>query len=424
MPENPFNPLSAVQQSLPPGSFQLLHAIAELASGINMPLYLVGGSVRDVLLGRPVKDLDLVVEGDAAVLAFEVSKELGGDVTDYSQFGTATFNLQGQRFDLATARQETYLKPGSLPSVNPSTIHEDLGRRDFSINAMAIALSGPHPAGLLDPHAGTKDLELGVIRVLHARSFMDDATRILRAIRYEQRLNFHLADETHALMLEALGAGAMDTVSGDRVRRELELMFKEDEAWTHISRCGELGVLKAIYPALGNGSGVKTLGGRTVAKTPLAYLAALSYPCTAQEAEALVRRLRMPVNWARVVRDTVALRLKSGGDPTMRPHIGDPGLSPAELCTILDEFSSTSVEVTAALTESPRVKTALELYLNHLRYVKTSLTGNDVISLGAVRGPQVGQILRELRVAKIEGRVNGRDEEIQLARDHIVMQGG
>ena len=345
MPRETTDVLSTVKASLAASTLTLLEAVVKKASEIPMPLYLVGGCVRDILLGTPVKDLDIVVEGNAALLAFEVSKELSGDVPVYSQFGTAILKVEGQRLDLATARQESYVRPGALPRVTPSTIQEDLGRRDFSINAMAIALSGRRPGRVLDPCRGREDLGHGLLRVLHARSFRDDPTRILRAVRYEQRLNFRVEEETNRLLLEAVQGGALDTVSASRIRRELELMFEEERPHRPLIRCGELGVLRAIHPPLGDGSGVKTLVGQDADDPPLAYLAALSYPMMDPEGEAFVARLRMPSRWAKVVRNTIAVRLKSGGDPESRPHIGERDLSPSQLCNFLDQVTPTSVQV-------------------------------------------------------------------------------
>ena len=424
MPRETTNVLSTVKASLPASTFTLLEAVAQKASQNGMHLYLVGGCVRDILLGAPVKDLDIVVEGNAALLAFEVSKELSGDVPAYSQFGTATVKLEGQRLDLATARQESYVRPGALPRVTPSTIQEDLGRRDFSINAMAIALSGRRPGRVLDTNRGKEDLGLGLVRVLHPRSFRDDPTRILRAIRYEQRLNFRVEEETHTLLLEAVHGGALDTVSGSRIRRELELMFEEERPHLPLYRCGELGVLRAIHPPLGDGSAVKTLAGQGGEDLPLAYLAALSYPMVAQEGETFVARLRMPIRWAKVVRDTISVRLKSGGDPGSRPHIGEPGLSPSQLCNFLDQVSPTSVQVNALSSESAPVKEALEGYLTQLRYVKASLNGRTLISLGVAQGPAVGEVLRKLRNGRIEGRITTREEEVRLVKEYVSKAGG
>ncbi len=404
--------LSILEDSLDPSTFGLLKAVAGKASEIEMPLFLVGGPVRDMLLGMPVKDLDVVVEGNAPVLAFEVAKELSGDVTSYSQFGTATMRVEGQRFDLATARQETYLRPGALPTVNPSAIHEDLGRRDFSVNAMALALSGPQPGRIMDPYNGRGDLGLGLIRILHPKSFVDDATRVFRAVRYEQRLNFKLEEDTHRLLLEAIEDEMMGTISWDRIRRELELIFHEHQPHLALSRCGELGILQAVYPPLGDGAGASLVAGAGCGsgQAPLVYLAALSYGLGAEQGEAFIHRLNMPSRWAGVVRDTIALRQEL-------PLLGD--MSSGQLCSALDRFDPISVEAVALLSDSLPVREALERYLKVLRYIKPSLNGRDIISLGVAQGPMVGEILRKLRAARADGRVATREEEIQAVKNHI-----
>ncbi len=416
MPQKPSNLLPALQASLPPDSYTIIEGIAKEAASTGMSLFVVGGSVRDILLGVPVKDMDLVVEGNAAALAAEVAKGLGGEVSSYSQFGTALVYLDGHRFDLATARQEVYVRPGALPKVRPGTIHQDLGRRDFSINAMAIPMSGPGTGILLDPHKGQQDLKRGLIRVLHPGSFLDDPTRLLRAIRYEQRLKFQMEDETLAAMSQAVDRGSLDTVSGSRIRKELQLMFEEDQPSRLLSRCGEPGILRAIHPPLRDGTGAAKLDGHATDGLPLAYLAALSYNLTAQEGEAFIRRLAMPARWAKIVRDTIAVHGISGDRLSDGSYVGAQGKSHAELCSALEHVSSISVQVNALLSDSPLVREALEHYLSVLRYVKPILRGSDLISLGVSQGPRVGEILGQLKVAKIDGKVLTREDEVRMAK--------
>ena len=424
MPQKPIQLLSTVKSSLPPRAFALLQDIAHRASQLNMPLYLVGGPVRDVLLGIPVGDLDVVVEGNASTLASVVATELQGQVTAYSQFGTATVRLEGHRFDLATARRETYTRPGALPKVTPSTIQEDLGRRDFSINAMAIALTGPRPGRLLDLCGGEVDLKHRLVRVLHPGSFVDDATRILRAVRYEQRLNFGLEEGTKGHLVEAVEGGMLGTVSGDRMRRELDRIFREGRPHLAITRAGELGILKAIHPPLGDGSAVEKLAACDAGDSPSLYLAALSYPLTAEDGEAFIHRLRMPTRWARVVRDAITVRLRSEDAHTGGPCIGAPDLSPGQLSRLLDNFSHISIRANATLTDSLQVKEALQYYLTVLRLVKTSLDGRDLIALGVAQGPQVGEVLRELKDARIEGRASSRGDEVRLTQEYLANREG
>jgi tRNA nucleotidyltransferase/poly(A) polymerase len=212
-------------------------------------LYLAGGAVRDLLLRRPVVDVDLVVDGDAGAFARELASRLSAGIRAHDRFGTATLELPGGRLDLAATRRETYAAPGALPAVSPgAAIEEDLGRRDFSINAMALEL---HPRRrLIDPFGGRRDLARGQVRFLHAASPADDPTRALRAVRYGNRLGFRLAPEARRSIGAAIAAGAFDAVSGDRLRRELSLILGEERRAQAVARVHRLGLDGAIHPAL------------------------------------------------------------------------------------------------------------------------------------------------------------------------------
>ena len=419
MPLNTGNLLPTLERSFPGDTFSLLQAIARRASEIQTPLYLVGGSVRDLLMGTSLKDVDLVVEGDAPSLASEIARDLSGEVLAHARFGTATVKLGGHRFDLATARQETYPRAGALPTVSPSSIQPDLGRRDLTINAMAIGLSGREPGRLLDPCGGETDLRMGIVRVLHPGSFVDDATRILRAVRYEQRLGFTLQEDTRQHLVEAIERRMLRTVGEDRLRKELHLVFEEKQPHLALQRSGELGILSAIYPPLQHGPGVQKLVGHRYAKSPMAYLGALAYPLSADEAEGFIKALRMPSEWARVVRDTVAVKQRCGGGTGVPPPIGNSNLAIGDMCEFLDRMATTGVQVNAALSDHLEVREVLEMYLTELRHVKPLLKGADLIALGVCEGPAVGAVLRELRIARIEGRTHTRDDETRLARQSI-----
>ena len=210
--------------------------------------YLVGGSVRDLLLGKDVTDIDLVHQGAVVDLAHHLAVALGGRDTAHDRFATAVVTYDDDRHvDLINARKESYPEPAALPVVEPGTIEDDLGRRDFTINAMAI----PLPDGeVLDPFDGRGDLERKTIRVLHQRSFLDDPTRIFRAIRYESRLGFRMDPETERLAGEAIAAGLVRKLSGPRVREELIALLGEPEAATSILRMAELRLDQAVDPPL------------------------------------------------------------------------------------------------------------------------------------------------------------------------------
>ena len=186
--QNKTNIVDILEERLPPDLVGCIRKAGETAAERGEQLYLVGGAVRDMLLGRGTLDIDLVVEGNAISLAETLAGQLGGKVTAHSRFGTATLKRDNKSIDFVTARSEVYQKPGALPQVQPGSITDDLARRDFSINAMAVALHPERSGELIDLYGGIEDLKNKSIRVLHEKSFTDDATRIWRAVRYEQRL--------------------------------------------------------------------------------------------------------------------------------------------------------------------------------------------------------------------------------------------
>ena len=309
-------------EGLSGGCLALFDAVRQWASEGEPRVYLVGGPVRDALLDAPLLDLDFAVEGDAVATARLLAKRLGGRLTVHSRFGTATIVSGGDRIDLVTARQEVYPEPGQLPQVSPGSIFDDLARRDFSINAMALSLS-PAAGGLIDPLGGLDDLEAGVIRALHPGSFVDDPTRILRAVRYEQRFGFRIDGATLAYMAEAVSGGYMDAVSGDRWRHELERILEEANPGPPLLRAAELGLLAGLHPALAASEGLRRLVARINESEqpagPDDWLASLFCPLSAVETDGLIRRLRLTGRRAALARDTIELK---ESEPQVRATAG------------------------------------------------------------------------------------------------------
>ena len=381
------------------------------ARRLGLPLYLVGGVVRDTLMGRAIKDVDLVVEGDALRLASALAGALSGKVVARSQFGTAKLRILGQSIDVVTARRETYRKPGALPTVYPGAIADDLARRDFTINAITIRLE-PDPMKLLDPTGGQADLRQGLIRVLHAASFQDDATRILRAVRYEQRLGFRLEPETERLLRRDLPM--LDTISGDRLRREMDIIFREELAGPTLLRAADLGVLAALYHHLPDAAELKQRLPRLSAdglEEPLHYLSLLAYSMKHDEAQGFIERLSLPATWAKVVRD-VALARESAASLATES-------SPAVVCRQLRGLSLEAVQVAGALAESEGARHNFQRYVQEWRHVRPRLTGHDLTRLGVLPGPQVGKLMEELRDARLEGRVRTKADEEALVKERL-----
>ncbi len=412
--------------SLDEGQRRAFRAVRQLACERGLPVYLVGGPVRDALLGTPVLDLDFSVEGDAAMLARGLSDLLGGRVTAHARFGTATVSLaqaQGEqsrgRIDLVTARRESYPQPGQLPVVIPGSIGDDLARRDFTINAMALPLSPPG-AGVLDPMNGLGDLEAGIVRVLHPLSFVDDPTRMMRAVRYEQRFGFNIEEGTLAGMSRAMSAGYMDAVSGDRWRHELERILEETNPVTPLLRAVELELMGGLHPAFGklsesNERGMQRLDALRKAGYeigPEDCLAALFSTLSASEANRLIQRLRLSGRRAALARDTIGLR---ESEPQIRGSAG----CPSELARLLEGREPAAISTWAELTADEGVANALRRYATDLRFVKPELSGTALLGMGVPEGPMVGEILARLRDARLDGTVKSEEEEIALARECV-----
>ena len=228
--------------------FSLLQTTGELAERRRVRVYAVGGFVRDLLLGIPNLDLDMAVEGNGIRFAKTLTQRFKAHVTLHERFGTATVTFaDGHTFDVATARTESYASPAALPTVRPSSLREDLCRRDFTINTLAIRLNAPHFGELLDLHRGLQDLKDKTIRVLHGLSFIDDPTRVFRAIRYEQRLGFQLDRNTAVLMTEAVKMGLVHRLSPSRLSAELLHVLSEREPVRMIARLADFNLLQFIH---------------------------------------------------------------------------------------------------------------------------------------------------------------------------------
>ena len=380
----------------------VLDCITRVAHDSGFKAYLVGGPVRDRLLGAPTSDLDITVVGDAVVVAKRLAVDIDGRLTVHQRFGTATVTAGPLSIDLVTARRETYNSAGALPEVEPGGIADDLARRDFTINAMAMRL--PASIGnLVDPHRGRADLEEGRIRVLHPGSFLDDPTRILRAVRYAARFGFTIEPETARLMAEALAGRALSTLTGDRLRHELERILQEPNPAAPLRAADDCGALSAIHPAL-TASHLPEVGEPF---TPLAWLATLVWPLSADEGAALKARVNAPSDWARLIRDTahtcgIATALGSASKPS-------------EVCALLDGLAPDALRGATLMAGAP-VANQINSYLSDWWSVAPRLRGHDLLALGVPAGPGMGEALRELRRARLDGETHSVRDEQELAR--------
>jgi tRNA nucleotidyltransferase (CCA-adding enzyme) len=401
-----------LEQYLPRPLMELTQDISKQATKLRQRVYLVGGVVRDLLLDRPNFDLDLVIEGDAVRLAQQVAETSQARLVAHHRFGTAKLKYEDFVLDLATARKETYARPGALPAVAPGTLEDDLIRRDFSINAMAMSLAADDYGELVDPIQGQTDLERRLIRVLHPKSFTDDATRILRGVCYEQRFGFEFEAQTAYLLKRDIPM--LDTISGDRIRHELEHVFDENRPELVIKRLDDLGVLHRINPSLKGDGWIaekfhKARRLRKPNQLPSLYFCLLVYSLSERAVEQFIARLNMPAKLSRAVRHT--LRLK-----TKLPRLEKASLKPSAIYYLLREYEPIAIQANAIALDASAAQRRLQLFLTKLRYVTTSLGGEELKQLGIPAGPEMGRILELLHKAKLDGKVRTRADETKLAR--------
>jgi tRNA nucleotidyltransferase (CCA-adding enzyme) len=393
----------------------ILQRLAEIAARLEMPLYIVGGPVRDCLLRRVVTDLDLTTEGDALTLARTAAHELGGAWKKFERFGTAKIFFPGRNspIDLATTRTETYVHPGALPDVTRGTIQTDLIRRDFTFNALAIRLDGDHQGDLIDRHDGEQDLRQGLVRVLYARSFEDDPTRLFRGARFEQRFEFAFADDTLRLIPAALPA--LNQVSGDRIRHELELIFQETEPLRPLLRLHELGVLRQIDPAF-------VIDDWIAARFQTQVAPFDRFTCwvwlTCRLSESSLTRFSQRVNLARA-EAVDAAHVKAIRDQEM---IGR-WQRRSEIHRALAPYSDRALRAALTVIDQPAAQQNIVLYLNELRDVKPALDGHQLQALGAQRGPALGRLLEQIQEAVLDGVITTPQQEEVYARQLIAREG-
>jgi tRNA nucleotidyltransferase (CCA-adding enzyme) len=409
-----------IEKKLPIELVGLIKSAGSLAAANGEELYLVGGAVRDLLLGKANLDIDLVVEGDAIALARRLLEGRPGKLTIHQRFNTAKLQWHRWSIDLATARSETYAHPGALPTVKPGSVADDLLRRDFTINAMAVELTPAGYGRLIDLYGGQNDISSKLIRILHQKSFTDDATRMWRGLRYEQRLGFQL--EADSLRLLERDIDMLDSISGDRIRYELECVLGEQYPEKALMRAEELGVLAKLSPALKGNSLLAerfTKARRLSSSGPPPagiYMALFTYPLTAQQVEQLVSYLRLPKLLARTLRDTAAIRAKLH-------QLADPGLRPSAVYHLLDGYSPQALTANLLAGDSPQAGRHIRQYRDKLRHIKPKLAGNDLMKLGLAPGPQLKELLNRLLDARLDREVTSKQGEERLVREWLDNRG-
>ncbi|HEY1569416.1 MAG TPA: hypothetical protein VGF68_20470, partial [Solirubrobacteraceae bacterium] len=369
-------------------------------------VYLVGGAVRDLLLGMDPLDLDLVIDGDLEAVA----ALLGTPAKVHDRFETRTLTLDGFSYDLARARRETYAHPGALPTVSPAGIAEDLLRRDFTANALALGLSGTARGRLLQAPHGREDVAARRLRVLHDESFLDDPTRLLRLARYAARLSFTIEERTLELAQAAVAARALDTVSGPRLGAELRLLAGQGDPVRGFLVLSELGIDAALAPRFGiAGEERAALARRALALLPDdgepadLVLAVAGLDVAPKELKGLLARFAFPA--ARRDRITAAARA------VRLAHQLAAATEPSQIAAAIGAGSPELVALAGAMgAEAPARR-----WLDELRHVRLEIDGDDLLAAGVAPGPAVGAGLAAARAAKLDGRTGGREAELAVA---------
>ncbi len=410
-----------IPRFIPTSHLSLLRQVAALSADLDSPAYLVGGFVRDALLEKAINDFDIVIEGDATKLGRALVQKFGGRVTVHAPFKTATWFLphrperseaqsKGDEdfIDLISARSETYARPAALPTVKLGTLTDDLHRRDFTINALAVCLDEDHFGELTDPLGGRDDLASGLVRVLHPNSFIDDPTRLFRAVRYAVRYGFKIESETELLISSALQY--VDELSPERLRHELDLILEEENSVPMLEKLWTSEIVQQARPALPsdeatrvrvqNMAAIPSAVGNRVGFRWAVWLMGLSL----KKIRALAKRLHF----------SAELLKKAGAASSVFADLESiAGLRPSVCARRLDGLPEDALWAVMVCAQGEARK-KLEMYLSTWKSTKPFTNGLALEEMGVPFGPIRGDILRRLRAAWLDGDVTSEEGERKL----------
>ena len=414
-----------MEERLPARVLEILKEAGIVADNLGFTAYTVGGFVRDIILKYENLDMDLVIEGDGIAFANTFAERYGCRVKTHEKFGTAVIVFpDGLKVDVASSRLEHYEKPAVLPTVERGSIQQDLYRRDFTINTLAVSLNPSGFGELLDFYGAQRDIKEKVVRVLHNESFVEDPTRVFRAIRFEQRFSLKMSRHTHALITNAIKLNFFDKLSGKRLFSELVLILKEERPIKAINRMAELGLLRFIHPRLRFGEKEREVIGNIIGTLAwyrllflkercdpsLVYMMGLLDPLKLKEIDEFCIRLAVPGR----LREKLVTARKTGVIAMRRLARG--GLKDSELYHLLKPLQMEAlIYITAKGGET--VKKEVSHYITHLMEIKTALSGNDLKKSFELKpGPEFKKILAGLLDARLEGIVKTREEEMKWVK--------
>ncbi len=422
-----------MERLLPTDTVKLLGRIGKIGDALDAPVYVVGGLPRDLFLGRPSADIDVMVEGEARALGRRLARALEAALESDNTFLTCKLLLSRDRhIDIATARTETYEHPGALPKVQPALAADELGRRDFSINALAIRLNAAQFGSVLDPFGGIDDIRAGLVRVLHEESFVDDPTRVFRAVRFAGRYGLRLATRTEQLALTAVASGAVDGISADRRRDEIVALLSEHRPTRGLAMLADCGGLRFINAAVRLTPEVErvmeriagvTSEGLALLHTETAHKETASPPdLWMLRAAALLEQLgpaRAAWTCERLKLTAVATKYIIAAIEHARPAaraMEDTGdVPPSGIHSTFAQLPLSVPLLALALARSPRARRRIHCYLHTLRHAAADITGDDLLAEGCPAGPAFAGALSAALYAKLDGRAETREQQMAVA---------
>lgn len=419
------NLAAALAKALPPAGYNLLRQLGALAAERRSPAQLVGGIVRDLVLRRANLDIDVVVDGDAGSLAQEFAERQGGKATRHEEFNTATVRIADFRIDLAMARRDEYERPGARPRVVPASPRQDALRRDFTINTLLLDLSPDRFGVVTDFCEGLDDLRQGCLRVLHGLSFLEDPTRLFRAVRFAGRFGFHLAPATQDLFRRAIADNFVDRVEGSRLWKEMTLILEEADPAPILTMLFEEHLAQALHPKLKAppewGSRCEQLG-RSIrwrqslpdlppVQPSLVWWGLLLHDLTRDEGRDLAARLQTDAAVIGDILDRVA-QAKALADALQKIDLN----LPADAVACLRHAPAETALLAAALTDRETAQEAVYRYYSAWHPIKTEITGDDLQKMGLEPGPIFKKILDEVLAARLNGQISTKRDELLLAK--------
>ena len=413
-------------KKLPRKLREVISQASKVSQETRMPAYLVGGCLRDLILGVKNLDLDIAIEGNGIIFAQNLAQKLKSRLKIHERFGTATLiSSDGLKVDVATTRQEKYPYSAALPVVSPGSLSEDLKRRDFTINAMALNLAVDQEQKIIDPFGAQVDLASGIIRILHNLSFKDDPTRIFRAIRFSQRFNFKIEPQTLLLLKEAINDGLLNKVNPHRMRDELILILKEHNPFRPIKKLGDLDALSFISTKLKIGKSTRSLF-KSIAKQISWFVK--NFPARRQLDSWLVyfTALLESLTWLEIKMIIVKLGLCKGdqkriisyyqGRQRIISSLSKKQMAPETIFSLLEPLSYETIILLGATTPNKNFKKHLADFFQVYNGMHLCICGNDLGNLGVLPGPEYQKIFAKVLAAKLNGQLRNHQAELALIR--------